>query len=159
MIKYQVRTGPEMKSVKMQSCLGRLAGVIQGCDWGIRVSWKENCDGFSSENNNGSFGRMFCIIPQAGVLPGHRDQVPECNASLVELVAGWACSLLQNFTLDSATCVTLFPHSPLSISICLLSLICHLHWECPGAGIPSLFRACAASCTTSPVVTRPNNNC
>lgn len=73
MIKYQVRTGPEMKSVKMQSCLERVAGVIQGCDYGIRVAWKEKCDDFSSKNNNGSFGRMFCISAQAGVLPGERN--------------------------------------------------------------------------------------
>lgn len=73
MIKYQVRTGPEMKSVKMHSCLERVAGVIQGCDCGIRASWKEKCDDFCSENNNGHFGRMLCIIPQAGVLPGHRN--------------------------------------------------------------------------------------
>lgn len=62
-----------MESVKMQSCLERIAGVIQGCDCGIRVSWKEKGDDFSNENNNGSFGRMFCINPQAGVLPGHRN--------------------------------------------------------------------------------------
>lgn len=73
MIKYQVRTGPEMKSVKMQSCLERVAGVIQGCDCGIRLSWKKKCDDFSSENNNGSFGKMFCIISQAGVWPGRRN--------------------------------------------------------------------------------------
>lgn len=30
-------------------------------------------DDFSSKNNNGSFGKMFCIIPQAGVLPGHKN--------------------------------------------------------------------------------------
>lgn len=68
---YQVGTGPEMESVKMQSWLERAAGVIRGCDRTTRVSWKEKWNDFSSENYNGSFGRMFCVIPQPGVLPGH----------------------------------------------------------------------------------------
>lgn len=71
MINYQVGTGPEMESVKMQSWLERAAGVIRGCDRTTRVSWKEKWDDFSSENYYESFGRMFCIIPQPGILPGH----------------------------------------------------------------------------------------
>lgn len=71
MINYQVETGPEMESVKMQSWLERAAAVIWGYDRTTRVSWKEKCNDFSSENYNGSFGRMFCIILQPGVLPGH----------------------------------------------------------------------------------------
>jgi len=73
MINYQVGTEPEMESVKMHSWLERAAGIIRGCDRTIRVSWKEKCNDFSSENYNGSFGRMFCIIAQPGVLPGHRN--------------------------------------------------------------------------------------
>ena len=65
MINYQVGTGPEMESVKMQSWLERAAGVIRGCDRTSRVSWKEKCNDFSSENYNVSFGRMSCIIPPA----------------------------------------------------------------------------------------------
>lgn len=71
MSNYQVGTGPEMESVKMQSQLERAAGVIQGCDCSTRASWKEKCNDFSSENYNGSFVRMFCFTPQPGVLPGH----------------------------------------------------------------------------------------
>lgn len=73
MINYQVRTGPEMKSVKMQSWLERAAGVIRGCDHTARVSWKQKCNDFSTENYKGSFVRMFCIISGPDVLPEQRS--------------------------------------------------------------------------------------
>lgn len=61
----------EMESVQKQSCLERAAGVIWACDCTIRVSWKESCNDFSSENYTDGFVRVLCITLQHVDLPEH----------------------------------------------------------------------------------------
>lgn len=108
----------------MQSWLERAAGVIRGCDRTTRISWKEKCNDFSSENYNGSFGWMFCIILQPGVLPGHGN-LCAWTRCFPEGVSSWLspklCSKLHPWI--SHTCVPISSYS----SVCLyLPVVTHL---------------------------------